>query len=1444
VTVRASVRPGYDVAYPTRGVNPEYRPGGYYAQAAEQGEPPGRWVGKGAERLGYAAGEKVANEEYSRLFAERVHPKDGTTKLGRRPAAGRDAAAVQTVYEALVAAEPHATAERKRQLRIEAALRERQTPYYFDLTSGFSKSISVFGASAGENARAGADPATAAKWGGAGGEIEQMVYDAVLAGFAYFEREAGYVRTGNHTRAQGQETGKWQEAALSAVMWLQHTSRDGDPQLHVHTTIAHVAETLADGKFRAPDNRSYGEHAGAFASIVALHFEAAMTRRFGLEWERRADGLGYEIKGIGQDVIDLFSSRRDTVSTLVRELAHGYEAQTGRKPTQSVLNHLSRVANEMTREGKEGPVDLTQKLEEWSGQLRDALGVELASLAPAASGHAAPQRGVTPGAIAQGAREALARLEADKATWTRADVTKYLGWTLPAEVRHLEPARALDLLEHTTDRVMAGEFGEVVCLEAPQWLEVPKDLLREDGRSVYEPHSGVKYASRAQLAREERLGKVARRTGAPALSREESAQALGADADTLEAQLHARAQDAQNEHTQSGLRLDQAAAVHRALTSGRQAEVLDAPAGSGKTTSLIAAAKAWTAAGLGRVIGVTPSQASRNTLAAGGPESYNFAQFLGHHETRGRCALPPVRIGPGDLILIDEASMLSTADMADIIAYAAANDAKVIVAGDSQQLQAVENGGGMVLLARGLGYVQLAVPVRFRAEWERDASLRLRLGDVSALEDYDQQGRIHSGPLEQVMDDAAQAYVASYLAGENALLMTQERERARELARRVSDELLHLGVQDGARVTVLNAGAEARAGDLIIARKNDPKLETDPGHKLANGDTLRIEEITPEGLMVHRVLGRDPDTGEHQLTERPVLFSDLEHTDLGYGITVMTSQSRTVKRGILVATGTEDRQTLYVGMSRGTDSNDVYVGTVSPKVADPQPQTRPAPELDRHDRRAHERAGYVAQDTTAAAVAGEREGIGVLADVLARDGAEESATEYQRRALASVDHLARLNAMWEGETKAATEERHRQIVLDALPPERRGDLSSHQTRWLLRSLRTAEAAGLDVREVVITAVESRSLDGARDLASVLDSRIRPMVQGLIPEPMGPWSERVPELADPDRQRFAEDIAHAMDERKERIGEHAADAALPWAVEAIGPVPEEPLQRLDWQRRAADIGAYRELVGYESTKDAIGPEPAADEPGKRAAYWTAFAALAPAEGVDVRSIDDRGLWLRRKTYESETAWAPRWVGDQLREARAGAEDARREAIRRDAEADVAPDEETRERHQYLATWYRKAESIHRQREGIFAATMEDRAEWEKITEHGRRIAVAADAELHRRHPEMDIEPLRSAEPEPVSEQEHDELALAADQPMPETSPGWVTELGERRSATREKLEERQRVMVPHEDTEWGDLGEAWPAWRAQREAILQPPKPEIPASPRVMERVADREAEPG
>ena len=81
--------------------------GGYYIDAAQNGEPPGRWFGKGAEALGFAKGQEVEHEPYDKVYSQ-IHPETGE-QLGRKPT-GRDK--YEQLLNRMKAAEPHATAER------------------------------------------------------------------------------------------------------------------------------------------------------------------------------------------------------------------------------------------------------------------------------------------------------------------------------------------------------------------------------------------------------------------------------------------------------------------------------------------------------------------------------------------------------------------------------------------------------------------------------------------------------------------------------------------------------------------------------------------------------------------------------------------------------------------------------------------------------------------------------------------------------------------------------------------------------------------------------------------------------------------------------------------------------------------------------------------------------------------------------------------------------------------------------------------------------------------------------------------------------------------------------------------------------------------------------------------------------------------------------------
>ena len=496
----------------------------------------------------------------------------------------------------------------------------------------------------------------------------------------------------------------------------------------------------------------------------------------------------------------VFSSRRESITADLRARAAQFEQLYGRAPSQRELARLAQASNFTTRNPKHGALDLAQAHAGWADKLTHTLGVPLASIAPSVwheagrattRGTTSPGPALTEAGLARSAQKAVALAQQEKSAWTRADVIKHLGRVLPRT--GMNPAAAAALLEDLTDRVLASQFEPVVCLEAPELSEVPASLRRADGRSVYQRHGGVRYATHAQLAMEERMLGQARASTAPKLAREQAAYALGADPACLESALTGTAPDVQAQPTATGLREDQAVAALAALGDGRLVSVLNAPAGSGKTRVLAEAARIWAEAGLGPVIGVTPSQSARNTLAAGVPVSYNAAQFLGHLPGR-RGARGPVPIGPGTLLVVDEASMLSGPDLADLIAYARARGAKVILAGDVSQLQAVENGGGMSLLAARLGYTRLAEPVRFRHQWEQQASLRLRDGDTSVLAEYDQHGRIHGGAPEQTMDAAAAAYTALAAAGTDTLLMAADHALRRELNRRIRNDLIALGI--------------------------------------------------------------------------------------------------------------------------------------------------------------------------------------------------------------------------------------------------------------------------------------------------------------------------------------------------------------------------------------------------------------------------------------------------------------------------------------------------------------------------------------------------------------------------------------------------------------------------------------------------------------------------
>jgi AAA domain-containing protein len=796
--------------------------------------------------------------------------------------------------------------------------------------------------------------------------------------------------------------------------------------------------------------------------------------------------------------------------------------------------------------------------------------------------------------------------------------------------------------------------------------------------------------------------------------------------------------------------------------------------------------------------------------------------------------------------------MMSAADIAAILAIARRSDCKVIVTGDHEQLSAVEGGGAMMLLARRLGYVQLAEPERFANGWERDATLRLRSGDVTVLAEYEEHGRLRGGTPEEAIEQAYRGWLTDHLAGLDSLLIARTEEQARELSRRARDDLIRYGrVRAGAQVR-LAAGEHASVGDLITARRNSRDIQAgQEGRDLANRDVLRITAIAedspgvPSRVQVCRRLEPDPVSGEMRWSEpfRLPRRYLANHASLGYASTAHAALGRTTDTAHVLVDGLADRQSLYVGLSRGRQANYAYCITQSPRLADIAPGSRRAPELDQAARLDQEQAGLpsvAGQPDAAAGLAPALDPVTVLAGIMTRDGSELSATETLEHELARADHLGVLGGIWDDVTQRLGAARYAEALRTALPAVLADQaLNDPACTWLWRTLREAESAGLDGCAVLREAVAARSMSGARDIARVLDARVRQRLDGVQPQVSGRWADRVPAGGSAELITYLRELAELMDDRTRRLGEHAAVTQPHWARQALGPVPRDPAAALDWERRASVIAAYRERYGYDHPADPIGPEPAKVNPEARAAWQTALAAAGRIDGIDLRHCTDGELWLRRGTYERETAWAPPHVGTDLRLIRTAERDAHVHAVRAEHEARIARRAKTAERHQELARRWRAIQARAATEAPMFTQVQQVRREWDSLTQATRRIAVAADLELRRRHPRMPIPALvpHPAEAPPDQQQPAADrlsaLGLTLDTSGSEI-PAEVYRIRQAAAAKQAEIDELKSMRLPVDEHSAMSPGLAWPEL-AQREraAVRQQPEPEITPSARIV-----------
>ncbi len=1315
-----TIRSGHSVRYYTDATS-EGREN-YYTGAVAEGEPPGRWFGAGAERLGLSG--LVKTQDMIGLYERFLDPRDTrfgdpsqwdtASTLGH---AGRNYLSEDEIYRAALEAEPDADAQRRDELRVEAGQRARHNVSYLDATFSVPKSITVLHAAFEHQeiaARRAGDPDSGAAWGVLRKAVEDAIWAGNNAALAYMAEHAGYSRIGHHGGAGGQ----WIDAhGFTVASFFQHDSRDHDPQLHIHNTILNRV-LCADGVWRTLDSRAIHAFRPAAAAVGERASEEHLAASLGVLSATRPDGKARELVGVPQAVRDLLSSRSRAIGPRAAELVAAFETRHGRAPTALERDRLCRQANLTTRRTKAGFETVEQRLDRVEAQLAAELGggfeqVALEALALAAGERPEPQSW-SPREVVE---TALAAVQAKQAKWSAPDLTREISNALPDYLGITDPARIAALLDELTRQGVA--LAVPLDQAKPGDVAVARQFRLADGSSAFQGPGRARYATPEHLHTERLL--VAAATGRDACA------TSTANARAFVARL-----------AEQGIELgaDQAAVLTGVLTSGARVESLVGPAGAGKSFVLGALAQAWAdpatwtpspaadgplpPAGGGRVFGLATSQKAAGVLQAEGLAAANTAAWLATQarlaEGRTRDGDQDWTLGAGDLVVIDESSMADAPAVAAVHARVAAVGAKLLLVGDHRQLGAVGAGGiGELLVERGPFY-ELTEVRRFRDDWERAASLRLRAGDPACLDDYHREGRIRDGgTLDTAEDQAGHGWLADTLAGKHSVLVVDTNEQAARINATLRAQLVSLGrvAEDG--LVLGRDGTTAGVGDVVQARRLAWELAGYAGNRRGpiTREHYRVLDTREDGsIVVAPIVTLAGPYGVEVLGERMTLPAGYVEHDLtlGYAATVHAVEGLTVDTGHTIATAHTAATALYPAATRGREANHLYVVTRT-AAEDAAP-------------------GEVAHALT-------RNPRAVLATILENGDTEKSATAYgdesaaeavsvctaaERLAAVAEVTVAERTAGWLDELAATGE-----ITI----AQRRRLAAEDGGRKLAPILRRIEIAGRDPRAALTEAVGGRTLDSAQQISNVLVHRL---THGRTFDPAGAtFADWVPATDDRGLAAQLAEIAYAGDARRLELGAQLADNPPQWALEAFGPLPADPHERAAWVERAGVVAGHRELVGQDDPTDVLGAPPKSGQIEAYASWRAASRALGRSDAdTHEQAMSDGQLRMRIRAYQREIPWAPRRVANELAGTIQAAQHHRQAAELKGAQAHAATAPDERDQ---LAQQARESAALAETLEGQIGPLRELDDVWVKWYAHTAGSRAAHDrayAELANRH----------------------------------------------------------------------------------------------------------------
>ncbi len=383
----------------------------------------------------------------------------------------------------------------------------------------------------------------------------------------------------------------------------------------------------------------------------------------------------------------------------------------------------------------------------------------------------------------------------------------------------------------------------------------------------------------------------------------------------------------------SGLTDEQRTAV-RHITSANQIAAVIGFAGAGKSTMLSAAREAWEAQGY-RVHGAAlAGKAAEGLTTSSGIAARTLASWE-YGWSRGRNEL-----GCNDILVIDEAGMVASRQLARFVAEAEKRGAKLVLVGDHEQLQAIGAGSPFRAIAERIGSVELTDIRRQKHYWQREASVAFATHRTAeGLRQYAEQNSIRfANDREQACAELIRDYLADRTQNPNG-------SRIALAHRRVDVRAINDGIRGAlqAEGLLVNGDGQARSehgygevqrnreivyqtvngkrafapGDRIVLLENNRDLD------VKNGMLGTVEAVEPNALHL-RLDGSS--SGQSNARHLTLPVKDYQAFDHGYATTIHKAQGATVDRAFVMASSTMDRHLTYVAMTRHRDAVTLYAG--------------------------------------------------------------------------------------------------------------------------------------------------------------------------------------------------------------------------------------------------------------------------------------------------------------------------------------------------------------------------------------------------------------------------------------------------------------------------------------------------------------------------------------